>query len=250
MSSIRADLPRLSIVLPTYNERDNILLLLDELGHVLPDLPFEAIIVDDDSPDGTWRAVEDYARTRPHVRLLRRIGVRGLTSALAEGIKLARGRLVMWMDVDLSMPPAKIPELLRALEQGADVAVGSRYVPGGGDARAVNLHLTLQLMLSKFLSILSGWLLGCRFRDWSSGFIVLKRELLEGYALYGDYGEYFIDLIHYLIKQRGAKVVEVPYVLTPRERGESKTATNLWGFVTRGRKYLYMIWRLRFGGAA
>jgi dolichol-phosphate mannosyltransferase len=149
--------------------------------------------------------------------------------------------------VDLSMPPAKIPELLQAIERGADVAVGSRYVPGGGDARAVNLHLTLQLMLSKFLSILSGWMLGCRFRDWSSGFIVLRRELLEGYALYGDYGEYFIDLIHYLIRQRGAKVVEVPYVLTPRERGESKTATNIWGFVRRGRKYLYMIWRLRFG---
>ncbi|HEX5056022.1 MAG TPA: glycosyltransferase [Gammaproteobacteria bacterium] len=245
MSDVNRD-PLLSIVLPTFNERDNILRLLDEIGKAVK-VPYEAIVVDDDSPDGTWRAVEEYAPGHPQTRLLRRIGVRGLTTALEAGIKLARGKLVMWMDVDLSMPPVKIPELLQAIERGADVAVGSRYVPGGGDARAVNLHLTLQLMLSKFLSILSGWMLGCRFRDWSSGFIVLRRELLEGYALYGDYGEYFIDLIYYLIKRRGARVVEVPYVLTPRERGESKTATNIWGFVRRGRKYLHMIWRLRFG---
>jgi hypothetical protein len=147
------------------------------------------------------------------------------------------------------MPPAKIPELLATIDAGADVAVGSRYVGGGGDARAVSLHLTVQLMLSKVLSILGGWLLGCRFRDWSSGFIVLKRELLEGYTLNGDYGEYFIDLIYYLIKRKKARVVEVPYILTPRERGESKTATNFWGFIKRGRKYLSTIVRLRFGRA-
>jgi dolichol-phosphate mannosyltransferase len=238
--------PELSIVLPTYNERDNIIVLLKELEEVLQ-LPFEAIVVDDDSPDGTWRAVEEYAHANPHVRLLRRINARGLTSAINAGIKMARGKLVMWMDVDLSMPPAKIPELLYAIKSGADVAVGSRYVSGGGDARAVNAHLTIQLMLSKFLSILGGWMLGCRFRDWSSGFIVVKREFLTGYALTGDYGEYFIDLIYYLIKKRGARVVEVPYVLTPRQRGESKTATNILGLFRRGRKYLHTVWRLRFG---
>jgi dolichol-phosphate mannosyltransferase len=238
--------PELSIVLPTFNERDNIIVLLKELDAVLQ-LPYEVIVVDDDSPDGTWRSVEDFAQANPHVRLLRRINERGLTSAFNAGLKLARGRLVMWMDVDLSMPPAKIPELLYAIQTGADVAVGSRYVSGGGDARAVNMHLTIQLMLSKLLSILGGWLLGCRFRDWSSGFIVLKRELLSGYVLTGDYGEYFIDLIYYLIKKRGANVVEVPYVLVPRQRGESKTATDLWGLIRRGRKYLHTVWHLRFG---
>lgn len=241
--------PALSIVLPTYNERENIQLLLAQLREVLT-LPYEAIVVDDDSPDLTWQAVEAIAATQPNVRLLRRTTVRGLTSAIDDGIRLARAPLVMWMDVDLSMPPAKIPELLRAIEAGADVAVGSRYVPGGGDARAVSLHLAVQLMLSKLLSILGGWLLGCRFRDWSSGFIVLRRALLEDYNLRGDYGEYFIDLIYTLIKHRHARVVEVPYVLTPRQIGESKTATNLWGFVRRGRKYLATVWRLRIGGVA
>lgn len=233
----------LSIVLPTYNERENVILLLAELERILP-IPFEAIVVDDDSPDKTWQAVETFAKSRGNIRLLRRINERGLTSALNAGLKMAHGRLIMWMDVDLSMPPAKIPELLQAIDKGADVAVGSRYV-SGGDARAVNPLLTVQLMLSKALSILGGWLLGCRFRDWSSGFIVLKRELLDGYELRGDYGEYFIALICYLIKQRRANVVEVPYILVPRERGESKTATNLWGFFRRGHKYLRMIWRQR-----
>lgn len=243
------DAPRLSLVLPTYNERENIRLLLVELHKVLS-LPFEAIVVDDDSPDGTWQEVELFAITHPNVRLIRRIGRRGLTTAIDEGIKAARAPLVGWMDVDLSMPPAKLLELLAAIEQGADVAVGSRYVPGGGDARAVSLHLSVQLALSKILSILGGWMLGCRFRDWSSGFIVLKRALLADYDLRGDYGEYFIDLIHTLIKRKGARVVEVPYVLTPRQIGESKTATNLWGLVCRGRKYLSTVARLRLGVGA
>lgn len=244
MNASDADV-ELSIVLPTYNERENVVLLLAELEQVLRS-GYEAIVVDDDSPDKTWQAVEQFAQSRDNVKLLRRINERGLTSALNAGLKMARGRLVMWMDVDLSMPPAKIPELLQAIDNGADVAVGSRYVNGGGDARAVNALLTVQLMLSKALSILGGWMLGCRFRDWSSGFIVLKRELLDGYQLRGDYGEYFIALIYYLIKRRRANVVEVPYVLIPRERGESKTATNLWGFFRRGHKYLRMIWRVRF----
>jgi dolichol-phosphate mannosyltransferase len=241
--------PALSIVLPTFNERDNIILLLQELEKVLR-VPYEAIVVDDDSPDLTWKSVEDYARTHPNVLLLRRINKRGLTTAINDGLKLGKGRLLMWMDVDLSMPPEKIPELLNAIDRGADVAVGSRYVSGGGDARAVNLHLTVQLMLSKVLSIIGGWMLGCRFRDWSSGFIVLKRELLDGYDLNGDYGEYFIDLIYYLIKRKNARVVEIPYVLTPRVRGESKTATDIWGLIRRGRGYLKMVWRLRFGSSA
>lgn len=238
----------LSIILPTYNESENILLVLDELANVIT-RPYEAIVVDDDSPDLTWKIVSEYAQQHPQVKLLHRVNERGLTSALNAGINKAQGKYILWMDVDMSMPPNRIPALLEAIEHGADVAVGSRYVKGGGDARAVNFLLTVQLMLSKLLSIMGGWFLGCRFRDWSSGFIVLKREFLQDYELRGDYGEYFIALIYYLIKRRHAKVVEVPYILTPRERGESKTATNLWGFVKRGHKYLRIMLQQRFNFA-
>lgn len=246
MSTLKDMAPVLSVVLPTYNERENILLLMDEIERVV-NVPYEAIVVDDDSPDGTWRAVEEYARSHPQVRLLRRVGVKGLTGALNEGIKLARGRVIMWMDVDFSMSPERIPVLLRTIEEGADVALGSRYISGGGDVRGSGLQLTVQLVLSKLLSILCGWTLGCKVSDWSSGYIMLKREMLEGYELRGDHGEYFIGLLHYLIRRRGAKIVEVPYVLTPRHWGESKTATNLWGLFRRGRWYLHMIWRVWAG---
>ena len=237
--------PDLSIILPTYNESENILLVIAAIEQTL-ELPYEIIVVDDNSPDLTWKIVAEYAQMHAQVKLVHRIDERGLTSALNAGIKHASGKYILWMDVDMSMPPDRIPALLAAIESGADVAVGSRYVKGGGDARAVNFLLTVQLMLSKLLSILGGWFLGCRFRDWSSGFIVVKREFLEDYALLGDYGEYFIALIYHLIKRRRAIVVEVPYVLTPRERGESKTATNLWGFVKRGHKYLRIMVRQRF----
>jgi len=235
----------LSIILPTYNESENILLLLDALEQHIP-VSYEAIVVDDNSPDGTWSLVGEYARTHPQVVLVHRTQERGLTSAINAGLDCARGELLLWMDVDMSMPPSRIPALLHAIRQGADVAVGSRYVRGGGDARAVTPLLTFQLFLSKVLSILGGWFLGCSFRDWSSGFIVMKRQMIDEYRLSGDYGEYFINLICYLIKQRGAQVVEVPYVLTPRERGESKTATNIWGFFLRGRKYLRVMWHQRY----
>jgi dolichol-phosphate mannosyltransferase len=235
----------LSIVLPTYNESGNILLLLEELKKNLS-IPYEAIVVDDNSPDGTWQMVADYAKSNTEVKLIHRVNERGLTSAINAGIDAATGQLVMWMDVDLSMPPNRIPALLAAINSGADVAVGSRYVAGGGDARAVTPLLSFQLLLSKILSILGGWFLGCSFRDWSSGFIVLKREALSHYRLTGDYGEYFIGLIYYLIKVKKLSVVEIPYILTPRERGESKTATNVWGFFRRGRKYLQTLWRVKF----
>jgi dolichol-phosphate mannosyltransferase len=238
------DAPVLSIILPTYNERDNILPMLDELERVLT-LPYEAIVVDDNSPDGTWQIVEDYARTHPQIRLSRRMTERGLTGALNNGIKLARGQLIMWMDVDFSMSPDRIPALLHGIEEGADVAVGSRYISGGGDVRGFSVNLIVQLVLSKMLSILSGFVLGSPFRDWSSGFIVLRRETLADYELYGDHGEYFIGLIYYLIRVRRFNVVEIPYVLTPRQSGESKTATNLWGLFRRGIRYLHMIWHVR-----
>ena len=239
-----ADEVVLSIVLPTYNERENIVRLLSELERLLS-VNYEAIVVDDDSPDLTWQVVEQFASTHSNVRLLRRMNERGLTGALNNGINLARGQLIMWMDVDFSMSPERIPALLHAIDEGADVAVGSRYVSGGGDVRGFSVNLIVQLVLSKMLSILSGFVLGSPFRDWSSGFIAMKRETLADYELYGDHGEYFIGLIYYLIRIRRFNVVEVPYVLTPRQSGESKTATNLWGLFRRGIRYLHMIWHVR-----
>ncbi|OQY26051.1 MAG: hypothetical protein B6I38_11820 [Anaerolineaceae bacterium 4572_5.1] len=211
----------ISIVLPTFNERDNISPLIERTLTALSDYELEIVVVDDDSPDGTWQLVAEKAKSDPRVRLIRRVDERGLTSAIQRGITEARGDRVGWMDCDLSMPPEDWPKLAALLANGADVAVGSRYVAAG---------LALD------------W----GIKDYTSGFILARKEVFSKISLQGDYGEYCIDLL-YRAKKAGFSVQEAPYVCVPREAGESKTALNAWGYVTRGVNYVKTVGRLRFG---
>src|SRR5581483_10817584 len=123
--------PEVSIVLPTYDEAGNIVPLIRAVRGALAGASCEVLIVEDDSPDGTWRLAE----SEPGARVIRRVGRRGLTSALREGIAASSGRLVGFMDCDFSTPPELLPRLVAKIGEGFDVAVGSRYVPGGADAR-------------------------------------------------------------------------------------------------------------------
>ena len=120
------------MILPTYNERETIILLINEILAAVPDV--DVLVVDDDSPDLTWSVIEQTFTGDSRVKVLRRIGRRGLPSALAEGTNQAKGEAVVWLDADGSMPAADIPALLAGLNN-ADVTVGSRYTPGGRDAR-------------------------------------------------------------------------------------------------------------------
>jgi dolichol-phosphate mannosyltransferase len=220
-----------SVILPTYEERDNIVELIE-------------IVVDDDSPDGTWQVCEGARERFPRLQVIRRTEERGLFTAIRTGIQASRGGIVVWMDCDLSMPPARIPALVAAVDAGADLAVGSRYVPGGRDARGQWLPVLASEIACRFAS----WVLEPPFRDYTSGFIAMRRSALDAFPDEGDYGEYFIALV-YRAFALGRTVVEVPYTLTVRERGESKTATNLLGFLVRGRKYVATVLRLRFSRA-
>jgi dolichol-phosphate mannosyltransferase len=228
-----------SVVLPTFNEREHIVDLIAAIQEALPD-DTEIIVVDDDSPDGTWRAVQDYATGHANVRLLRRIGRRGLTSAFKEGIGLSTGQVVCWMDCDFSMPPEKLPELVAATRI-TDLAVGSRYVRGGADLG----HSTMALAFSRAINLFAGALLGFYVHDYTSGFIAARRRVLDAIPLRGDYGEYFIDLMA-RSKRMGFTMTEVPYTCVPRRSGESKTGTNVWGYLSRGAKYVTTILSLRF----
>lgn len=228
-----------SVILPTYNEADNIIPLIEEILTYVP-RESELIVVDDDSPDRTWEGVEAFAQKEPRVRLLRRIGRKGLTSALQEGINLSTGRYVFWMDCDFSMPPDKIPVLMQALE-GYDIAIASRYIPGGKEEG----HTPLGSFLSRVICSLASRILSPAIKDYTSGYIGLRREVLQSLPLRGDYGEYFIELIYKAYK-KGYRIKEIPYRCSPRRSGESKTATDLWGYLKRGRKYLAAIVRLRF----
>ncbi len=227
-----------SVVLPTYNERDNIGKLIEAILAVLDPDP-EIIIVDDDSPDGTWQIVQTIAETKPGVELLHRIDERGLRSAIAAGIARSQGEIVVWMDCDFSMPPELIPELVAALDE-CDLAVGSRYVKGGQDVG----HSLVGRAFSRTINLFASLLLDDSIKDYTSGFLAVRREVLDHIQLRGDYGEYCIDLL-YRAKRKGFKVKEIPYRCAPRRAGESKTATGISGYLRHGWKYVVTILRLR-----
>jgi len=163
-----------------------------------------------------------------------------LTSAIRRGIREAQGDIVVWMDTDLSMPPDRIPALLAALD-GSDLAIGSRYVKGGRDIG----HSFLAKAFSVTINFFAGLFLGFSVTDYTSGFLAVRKEVFEHITLQGDYGEYCIDLL-YRAKRLGYRLKEIPYDCVERHAGESKTATNLLGFFSRGSKYVTTILRLRF----
>lgn len=240
--------PLVCTVLPTYNERDNIGPLIEGvLAHAIT--PHLVLVVDDNSPDGTWQVVEAIAARlntgpTPRVALLRRIDEKGLTSAIQAGIDTAihtyGAAIVTWMDCDLSMPPADVPRLVQAVLDGADVAVGSRWIPGGADVA----HGWMARTLSRVINTYAMLVVGSQVRDYTSGFIAGRAHVFAAIRLRGDYGEYCIDLLGRSLRA-GYRIVEVPYHCVPRHTGESKTGINLWDYLVKGRKYVSAAWRVR-----
>jgi dolichol-phosphate mannosyltransferase len=236
--------PQISIVLPTYNEAGNIELLIERTLLALGNYPgggVEVVVVDDNSPDGTWQLVAEQAQSDSRIRLIRRTTEKGLTSAISRGIREAQGEWIGWMDCDLSMPPEKWPQLADALAGGAGLAVGSRYVPHGADVA----HSLTGQVFSRIINLWAGLILDWGIKDYTSGFILGRKEVFEAIELRGDYGEYCIDLL-YRAKKAGFVIRELPYHCVPRETGESKTAANAWGYLKRGVNYVTTVLSLRF----
>ena len=230
-----------TVVLPTYDERENIGPLIERILASV-DRPLEIIVVDDDSPDGTWQVVKDIAAGDPRISLLRRTEERGLTSALVAGIGLARGEVIAWMDCDLSMPPEVLPSLLETTKT-VDIAVGSRYVQGGADVG----HSLVGQLFSRTINLWASLFLGWGVKDYTSGFMAVRRCVFERITLRGDYGEYCIDLLA-RAQCLGFTIREVPYQCVPRQKGESKTATNSLGYIRHGWKYVLTVLRLWASG--
>ena len=236
---------KVSVILPTYNEKDNVLPLILGIQNQLNNQEYEVIVVDDDSPDGTWRIVQELEERDDRIHILRRCGRSGLVSAISEGIDLSSGDVVVWMDADLSMPPEKIKDLLGKIDDGYDLSVASRYVPGGGMVIIEKSQDSfLAIFLSLFMNVVIQRMLDPSFKDYTSGFVAVRRKVLEDIELRGDYGEYFIDFIYRAIK-KGYKIAEVPYVCGARKYGVSKTGTNIVQYLYRGRKYLWTTVKLR-----
>jgi dolichol-phosphate mannosyltransferase len=239
---------KVSVVLPTLNEADNIVPLIEEIRKAVPNV-HEIIVVDDDSKDGTADLVEAHAKKKGPgaVRIERRLTDHGLTKSLWHGITKCTGDVVVWMDCDFSMPPDVIPSLLRCIAEGYHIAVGSRFVPGGSFKR--NTEGTqdswLAVVLSRMMNYAVQFALDHSFKDYTSGFAAVRKNVFLDVAFRGDYGEYFIDFI-YRALHRGYTVIEIPYVCVPRRAGESKTGQNIFQFMKRGTGYLQTAARLRW----
>ena len=237
-----------SVILPTLNEAGHIQDLIRAIAAVLEAAQltdYELIVADDDSPDRTWEiAAATPGVAAGKIRILRRMENHGLTASLREGIAAARHEVIVWLDCDFSHPPEKIAQMLYMLGEGYDVVVNSRFVVGAGEERT-GKGGPLQLILSRTLNWGVRFMLTPAFSDYTSGFVAVRRQVLEKFPLRGDYGEYFIDFIYRVLRSGEFLVCELPYFAMPRRSGESKTGSNLLQYIRRGWKYLWVVARLR-----
>jgi len=204
----------ISIVSPTYNESENIRLLIERISQVMSGHKYEIIVVDDNSPDGTEYVVKGLSKRYP-VKILVRNGKFGLASAVMTGFEHAKGDILGVIDADLQHPPEYIPDFLKAIElHGCDIVVGSRYTNGGG----VEGWSKKRLLTSKVAGLLAKPLVR-RVRDPMSGFFFLKRNVIEGVKLNPTGYKLGLEI---LVKGNYKKVIEVPFTFKPRKNGDSK----------------------------
>ncbi|HEV7265639.1 MAG TPA: glycosyltransferase family 2 protein [Falsiroseomonas sp.] len=210
---------RLAVVIPVFREAANVAPLVARLETALSGIAWEAVFVDDDSPDGTAAAVRAMAAGDPRIRCIRRVGRRGLASACIEGMLSVSTPFVAVMDGDLQHDAAILPAMLAAVERGADIAIGSRHVEGGA---AQGGFSAARGTLSDAGTRLAQALLPVKVADPMSGFFLLRRDLVEQVAprLTGRGFKILLDIL--LTAPRGLQVVEVPYAFRAREHGASK----------------------------
>ena len=215
-----AHAPTALVVVPTYNERENLPLLVDGLMRH-PNV--SVLVVDDDSPDGTAAVARELAAKYPgRIRVLERRGIRGLGRSYVDGLKVALDEkvdLICQMDADLSHDPAQLPRLIAGAAT-ADVVIGSRYIPGG---QIVNWPLRRRL-LSRFANIYVRTITRLTARDCTSGYRCWRREALAGMPLdrfISDGYSFLVEML-YVAGRRGYRIGEAPITFVERRLGESK----------------------------
>jgi dolichol-phosphate mannosyltransferase len=222
----------LSIVVPTFNERANVRELLDRLHAVLPSTVFEVVFVDDDSPDGTADVIRQIARTAPLVRVIQRIGRRGLASAGLEGMLSSSAPYIAIMDADLQHDESVLPVMIEKIRSGQyDLVVGSRNVQGGGMGAFARERVALSQLGRRISQLVSQ----CELSDPMSGFFILTRDFFNQVMrrTTGVGFKILLDLV--ASSPHPVRVAEVPYVFRTRQHGESKLDINV------GVEYLYLI---------
>ena len=216
---------RISVIVPTYNEADNVVNVIEALQRALHGLSHEIVIVDDDSPDGTWRLAREHSRDDPTIRVIRRIGERGLASAVLAGMAAAQGEALAVIDGDLQHDESILPEMARSvIEGGSDVCVGTRRGDGGSAGERTRMRRlftaagtwTIRRMLPALRQV----------SDPLSGFFVLRRDVYERLAPSVSRGmrEYKI-LWAFIGRDPDLVIAEVGYDFRPRASGETKLSS-------------------------
>jgi len=208
----------LSLIIPTYNERETIEGILCATVRALGNRSFEVIVVDDDSPDRTWEIVEHLSAMTPVIRLLHRTGSRrDQAHAVMEGFRISRGAILGKMDADGSHEPRALPQLIEAIENGFEVAIGSRYSPGG----TISSWPRHRRILSKVSTIVVRLLLGLEIKDPLSGFWMVRREVYDRTATFPT-SDGFKLLLQLCVRGRAQRIAEVPIDFHDRMGGKTK----------------------------
>jgi dolichol-phosphate mannosyltransferase len=234
-------MPHALIVVPTYNERDNVRELAGRLLAAVPGV--ELLFVDDNSPDGTGALLDELAAAEPRLHVMHRAGKLGLGTAYIDGFGwgLARGYDYLFeMDADGSHDPAYLPQMLGLAEDGADVVVGSRYVPGGGTQ---NWGVGRKI-ISRGGSLYARTILGVELRDVTAGFICWRRAALEAIDLstITSNGYSFQIEMKFRALRKHLRVVETPILFVDRRVGQSKMSRAIFF------EALLQVWKLRLRG--
>jgi len=225
------------VVVPTYNEKDNVAALAASVLVQHPDI--HILFVDDNSPDGTGRIIDDLASENNRIHVLHREGKLGLGSAYREGFKaaLAMGAdYIMEMDADFSHDPGSLPLFMSAIKE-SDLVIGSRYLNG---VSVVNWPIR-RLILSYFASVYTRWVTGLQLHDCTSGFKCFRRSTIESIDLdtVKSDGYSFQIEMNYRCMENGLKITEIPIVFIDRHAGSSKMSRRIV------REAVFMVWKLR-----
>ena len=218
----------LVVVIPTFNERDNVNPLLGRLETTLQGIHWEVIFVDDDSPDGTAEHVRQIALRNPHVRVIQRIGRRGLTSACVEGVLSSSAPYFAVMDGDMQHDESILPSMLRSLkEQGLDIVIGSRYVEGGSTAGWEKKRQRFSWLASQAAQLV----IGADLKDPMSGFFVMRRQAFDGAVRNLSQQGFKILFDLFASSPRPLRYAEQPYEFRTRTLGSSKfDSMAIWEF--------------------
>lgn len=210
----------ISVVIPTFNERDNIDPIIDSVNIALVDVNWEIIFVDDDSPDGTADYIKEISRKNDRIRCLRRVNKRGLTSAAMEGMLSSSATCVALMDADLQHDESLLNQMYEIIIQDkADIVIGSRYMEGGSTGAGLN---KIRLFISKFATTIGKSVLKVDITDPMSGFFMLRRDVFE-HQMRKLSGKGFKILLDLLASANiDKKVLELPYEMRQRSSGQSK----------------------------